>query len=341
MTIADGSGRSAAPDVRRAFVFGGGGVLGYAWMLGALGAIEDVTGIDAVDSETVIGSSAGAVIAALLSCGVTEAELRRHHQGTPEPGDLAIEWDYDTITGGTRPPRPAFRVGSPRLLLDAVCHPRRVGPWLALAAALPTGRGSLVPVHDAIARVEKAGAEPERWAVRPSRARPWIVATDYQSGARVVFGRDHRAALPDAVAASCAIPAWYAPVTINGTRYIDGGAVSNTSVDLLVEEKLDEVYVLAPAASLQDVARATTKGERVERWIRRAVTRSVRAELQALRETGTRVITVTPTSEDLALIGVNLMNPTRRIEVLETARHTSAPQLRAQLVAPLPMSVEQ
>ena len=61
------------------------------------------------------------------------------------------------------------------------------------------------------------------------------------------------------------------------------------------------------------------------------VTRSVRAEMQQLADQGTRVVVVTPTSEDLALIGVNLMNPTRRREVLDTARRTSTAQVRTQL----------
>jgi NTE family protein len=82
---------------------------------------------------------------------------------------------------------------------------------------------------------------------------------------------------------------------------------------------------------LHDVDEGTTRAERVERWIRRAVTRAVRREIQSLLDRGTRVIVVTPTSEDLALIGVNLMNPLRRMEVLDTARRTALPQLRTQL----------
>lgn len=316
---------------RRAFVFGGGGVLGYAWMIGALSAIEDTVGVDAADSDIVVGTSAGAVIAALTSCGVSIAELRRHHQGTPEPGDLAIDWDYDNITGGARPPRPAFRLGSPRLLLAAARHPRRIGALLALSAALPVGRGSLAPIQQAVAAAIEVTATQRPVPVGQRRPDPWIVATDYRSGARVVFGRDVVADLPAAVVASCAIPAWFAPVTIGAGRYIDGGMVSNTSCDLLLDQSIDEVYLVAPAASLHDVEAGRTRAERVERWVRRAVSRSVRLELQQLSDRGTRVIALTPTSEDLALIGVNLMNPARRIEVLDTARRTAIPQLRAQL----------
>jgi NTE family protein len=322
---------AGATRPRRAFVFGGGGVLGYAWMIGALSAVEDAFGIDGADSDIAIGTSAGSVLAALLSCGITTGELVRHHQGVPDPNDLAIEWDYDTITGGPRPPRPALRPGSPRLVVSAARHPRRIGPLLGLSAALPTGRGSLEPIRGAVAQAREVAAQLRPRGIGELRPVPWIVATDYRTGERVVFGRDLAADLATAVVASCAIPGWYAPVSINGGRYIDGGTVSNTSSDLLVDQAVDEVFVLAPAASLHDVDAGSTRPERVERWIRRLVTRSVRAEIAQLREQGTRVVVVTPTTEDLALIGVNLMNPARRREVLDTARRTSIAQVRTQL----------
>ena len=73
---------------------------------------------------------------------------------------------------------------------------------------------------------------------------------DYDTGRRVAFGREGApvAALDEAVTASCAIPGWYAPVLVDGRRYVDGGTLSTTSADLLAREGLDEVYVLAPMA---------------------------------------------------------------------------------------------
>jgi NTE family protein len=322
------AGSSAGGRPRRAVVFGGGGVLGYAWMLGALSALESETGIDVRDSEILIGTSAGAAIAALLASGVSAAELGRHHQGATLPGDLDIDWDYDNVAGGTRPPRPALRPGSPRLLASALRHPRRVGPWLAMWAVLPLGRGSLAHMHDAISRVSVLCGD--AGVARPSEAtvKPWIVATDYRTGARVVFGRDVEASLADAVVASCSIPAWFAPVIIDGVRYIDGGTVSNASCDLLYGLGLDEVYVLMPAASMRPVDPGRTFGERIERRIRRAVTRSVLTESTALRSAGTRVTVLSPTSADLDLIGVNLMNPARRSAVFDLARLTATATLR-------------
>jgi NTE family protein len=142
--------------------------------------------------------------------------------------------------------------------------------------------------------------------------------------------------LPDAVVASCAIPAWYPPAVIDGRPYIDGGAVSNTSVDVLADADIDEAYVLAPMASL-DLDRPRSPVSRIERALRRAITRSLVADVAALRASGMRVVLVTPGPSDLAVIGTNLMNPRRRIEVLESAMRTAAIKLRADLAArPMP-----
>jgi NTE family protein len=148
----------------------------------------------------------------------------------------------------------------------------------------------------------------------------------------MLFGRDRAVALADAVVASCAIPAWYPPVVIDGRPYVDGGAVSNTSVDVLAGTGIDEAYVLAPMASI-DLDRPRSPVSRIERAVRRAITRGLVADVAALRASGMRVVVVTPGREDLAVIGTNLMNPRRRTEVLESAMRTAAVQLRAELAA--------
>ena len=59
-------------------MLGGGGVLGAAWMVGAMCAIEDTFDIDLRTCDYVVGTSAGSVMAALLASGVTPDEIRRH-----------------------------------------------------------------------------------------------------------------------------------------------------------------------------------------------------------------------------------------------------------------------
>ena len=325
-------GASSGP--RRALVLGGGGVLGFAWIVGALSALQVEAGFDARDVQLVVGTSAGAVAAAALGCAVSVDQMRRHHQGIPAPNDPPITFQYDS-TGRGLPPRPGFGFGSPRLLLGGVRHPRRAPTLLTLTGALPTGRGNLQPVAEMVTGIAEGAGLAGRW---PSRPRPWIVAVDYWTGRRVVFGRDPvgrpgapDVSLPDAVVASCSIPAWYPPMRIDGHPYIDGGAASNASADLLVDQPVDEVYVLAPMASIQ-LDRPRSPVARIERSIRRAITRGVLADVARLRASGKHVLLVSPGPEDLEIIGANLMNPRRRTAVLEKAMQTATIAFREQQV---------
>jgi len=312
---------------RRAFVFGGGGVLGFAWIVGALTAIQHELGVVPAEHDLMIGTSAGSVAASLLASGIDVDSMRRHQLGTPLPDDPAIAWNYDRDTGGSMPPRPGWRPGSPRLVWGGLRHPTSVSPVVALSGLLPAGRGTLEPIAQMVARVAEESGQPGTWP----RRQTWIVATDYASGIRTVFGQAGapQADLADAVCASCAIPAWYAPVHIGGRAYIDGGTVSNASVDLIPQHTFDQVFVLAPMASLTpDSPRAPVA--RIERRIRRSITRGVMRDANRLRATGTAVTVLTPNVEDLAVMGANLMNPRRRLEVVRTAMLTAAAELRAQ-----------
>ncbi len=331
----------AAPAPKRALVLGAGGVLGFAWTLGALDAVEELGGFDARDVDIVIGTSAGSVTASLLGCGLSVDAIARHHQGIPAPEDPMISYDYDTATGAALPPRPGLRPAAPGLVLAALRHPRRISPWVALAGLLPTGRGSLRPVHDLVDAVARATGYADAW---PSRPRPWIVAADYRTGRRIVFGREEwpnrtgrtravrTASLADAVTASCSIPAWYPPQVIDGVPYVDGGSVSNASVDLLRGRKLDEVYVLAPMASVQP-DRPRPLIARLERRMRRLVTAHLLDEVAELRARGVRTTVLTPGPDDLAAMGVNLMDSGRRAVVFDTSRETSRAALHRQLRA--------
>jgi NTE family protein len=326
----------------RAIVLGGGGVLGFAWTLGALAALEAEAGFDPRSARIVVGTSAGSVAAALLGCGLSVEVITRHHQGIPAPEDPVIDFDYGAGVGNSTPPRPGWRPASPRLAWDALRHPWRVSPIVGLTGLLPSGRGSLEPVRALINAVALATGHAERW---PTAPRPWIVAADHRSGHRVVFGRDdlppgpdglprrvRTAGLADAVQASCSIPAWYPPTVIDGVPYVDGGAVSICSVDVLQRAAVDEVFVLAPMASTEpDTPTATVA--RLERRLRKLVTRRVLADAARLRSAGKRVCVVTPDADDLALIGANMMNPARRTEVLESAQVSAAVQLRRELAS--------
>jgi NTE family protein len=313
--------------VRRGLVLGGGGVLGASWMIGALAALQDAYGWDPREAEVLVGTSAGSVLSGLLGCGVTVETLVNHQRGVPAPGDPGADFDPDHASGGPLPPRPKIAIGSTSLLAQAVRHPRRLPPLAILSGLAPQGRGQLGAVGALIdAAVEAAGPD-GGWAPHDAT---WIVTMDYDTGRRVPFGRGGAptASLRDAVMASCAIPGWYAPVTIDGRRYVDGGTCSPTSLDLLSGRGLDEVVVLAPMASFEMDEPASLVG-RVERRFRRAMTKRVLREAAKVRRNGTAVTILGPGREDLEAIGINLMDPRRRLRVLDTSLRTSAVALEA------------
>ncbi|HVQ96804.1 MAG TPA: patatin-like phospholipase family protein [Mycobacteriales bacterium] len=316
---------------RRGLVLGGGGVLGFAWMAAALHALEEQEGFDAREVDIVVGTSAGSILAALVGLGAGVDAVLRHQRGTPLPADLAIDWDYDGGAGGALPPRPGFGLGSRGLLLEVARHPRRLPPLAAMSAVFPRGRGTLHPVGrmiDGAVTIAARGADgpAPHW---PAAPQTWIVAMDYGRGQRVAFGRPDAppARLSEAVMASCAIPGWYAPVRIAGRPYVDGGTFSPTSLDLLADEKLDEVWVLAPMVSFA-VDRPRSTAARLERRFRRLATRRALREATQLQAAGTAVTIIGPGPEDLEAMGANLMDPSRRIDVLVTSLRTSAEALR-------------
>jgi NTE family protein len=143
---------------------------------------------------------------------------------------------------------------------------------------------------------------------------------DVRTGERVAFGSPGapRATLGEAIAASWGIPGWFPPVRIDGRRWIDGGAVSTGSADLLAPLQLDEVLVIAPM---------TTEGglparglDRAERLLRNAMTPVLDREVALLQAQGTRVIRIEPGASELAAMGPNFMDLRRRPATLAAAR---------------------
>jgi NTE family protein len=312
---------------RTGLVLGAGGVLGAAWMTGALPALQERLPCAVGEVDVIVGTSAGSVLAAALRCGVGIEEMLAYQRG--EAIGVLRDSDVSDVAAGPWPPPPQWLVGSPRLMLAALLTPHRVHPWVGASAWLPRGRARHEALHAMVHALHRHSylhavphESPPEWV---GSGQTWIVAVDYDSGRRVIFGREGapRARLADAVVASCSIPGWYVPAVIDGHRYIDGGVRSPTSLGVLARARVDDVYVLAPMASIiTDHPRMPH--EQLERRLRKLITAAMLREVQALRSAGIRVTVLTPGPEDLAVMGVNLMDPRRRKAVLETSLHTSA-----------------
>jgi NTE family protein len=161
-----------------------------------------------------------------------------------------------------------------------------------------------------------------------------VCAARRDHGRRVVFGRrgSPPAKLSAAVAASCAIPAYFAPVLIGSREYVDGGVHSATNADVLSRAGLDLVIVVAPMSAAHGRSR---HADAAVRW---AMHRRLDREVRRLRDAGTEVIRIEPSARTLAVMGLNAMAEDRSSAVVDAAYDDAAslvatPRTRFRLAA--------
>jgi NTE family protein len=212
-------------------VLAGGGIAGIAWETGILRGIADESPAAArllLDSDVLLGTSAGSAVAAQIGSGSTLEELfeRQVAESSAEIDSgvavddiielflTALAEPYDGALNRTR--LQMQRIGAVALAAETVPEPvrRRV-----IAQRLPA--------HD--------------WPNRVLR----LTAIDVATGELVAFDRESGVELVDAVAASCAVPGAWPPVTIGARRYMDGGVAS--PVNLPVAGDCGAAVVLVPS----------------------------------------------------------------------------------------------
>jgi NTE family protein len=316
------------PGPRIGLVFGAGGVLGAAWMTGALARLQDRLPGAAADVDLVVGTSAGSVLAAALRCRASLDEMMAWQCG--DASGILSESVRLAAKDGPLPPLPHLRLGSLPLARAALLRPLQVPPWVGASGWLPAGSGQHVALRSLVSALHwrqqqrPSGGAPSHWV----DGRTWVGAMDYDSGRHVLFGRQDAppASLPDAVVASCSIPGWYEPAVIDGRRYVDGGIRSATSLSALRGTNVHEVYVLAPMASTEP-DHPLQPHLQIERRFRQLITLVLLRQAKALSAEGKHVTIVTPGPRDLAVMGANLMDPRRRPDVLEVSLRTSADSL--------------
>jgi NTE family protein len=313
--------RRRAPRI--GLLLGAGGVLGGAWLTGALAALSRLTGWQPRDSGVIVGTSAGAVIAALLAAGIAPSDILAAPSAAAPDGDPLADLMLEGTYRSTRR-WPRLLPGSLSLVARAV---RDRALLRVLCGLLPRGLVATTTIEAAVARVV-----PEGWAPHPAC---WVVACDYGTGDRVVFGSPGapRPPLSRSVAASCAIPGFFSPVGIAGRWYVDGGLRSMSNADVLARQRLDGVIVLNPMSG-RGRLRGWSLAERMMTAVRRRSAAQVDAELARLRGAGIPALLIEPTADDLDAIGPRVMDARRARGVAELARETTAAELERPAARP-------
>ena len=257
----------------QALVLGGGGVAGVAWELGLLLGLYEA-GVDVRSADALIGTSAGSVVGAQIASG---ADLESLFASQLTPAEQSKE---RMVAFDPAQMMEAFRQAVTGAETDAKARRARIG---AYALAAPT-------IAEAERRVIIEARLPiHNW----SQKRLQIVAVDTETGEEYIMDRESGVSLVDAVAASCAVPGIWPPVTIAGHRYMDGGVRSATNADLA--RGYDRIVILNPLG-----ANANLFGT------------GPAQEATTLERAGSQVLVIEPDAASATASGQNPLDPATR-----------------------------
>jgi NTE family protein len=284
-----------------ALVLGGGGAAGNAWEIGIIAGLAEA-GLDMTETaDLVVGTSAGATAAAQVRSGIPAAELFAsvlsppiqpvgQHRGRPPSLPMATVFE---------------RMRAISAAATSVSDLRRAMGAFGLESDSTLGPGAGQRRAIVAARLPR----PE-WPDRPMI----VTAVDAHTGELAAFDRDSGVDLVDAVTASTALPGLVPTVSINGTRYIDGGVGGGENADL--SSGYANVVVLSPLGG-----RSQTPPERGAdpagqfEGLRRPPEwgTDLASQVEALRKQGSHVEVITPDADSRAALGTNQMDPATRI----------------------------
>jgi len=270
----------------RALVLGGGGPVGIAWEAGLLAGLAE-GGVHAADADSIMGTSAGSVVGALLAMGRAPGDIA---------GPILAEADRPRVI----PAQAAEdRPGAPNMALlfqkmqeaasgerDPAEVRREIGVF-ALGAQTASEETFIGGFGRQLAE-SAAGAWPGHGYA--------CTAVDCETGEFVVWNAAAGVPLSRAVASSCSVPGVFPPITINGRKYMDGGMRSAVNADLAKGHAQTLVVALRLGA-----------GEMAERMMR-----PLQREISAVRDAGGVVELITPDDASVEAFGNNLMNPRHR-----------------------------
>ena len=323
---------------KTALVLAGGGITGAVYHIGALRAIDDLLVDRTVnDFDIFVGTSSGSLIASLLTNGFSPEEMlqalggRKTEISPLERRDIFTTNGTDLLKWGLQLPKRAANAG-----LQLIQNPREITffdlIW-SLSEALPTGLYDSLGLERYVRRILNTPQGTNEFDKVDRDL--FIIATDLDSGERIIFGRGYNDAIPIslAVAASSALPIFYKPVRIGDKEYVDGGLRGTASLDLAIECGADLVVCINPIVPYNNSHNNTYTGESRTHHLSQRGIRSVADQtLRIMSHSGLEyhikqlrrrhpdvdIILIEPHPDDYAMFFNNMMRYSARLTV---ARH--------------------
>ena len=243
---------TSAQRSKTAMVLGGGGIMGAAYEIGCLAALDRLfsSGFSTRRFDTYIGISAGSVIASLIANRINAGELFK-----------TIARNERTVFNWRR--RDVYRfdwwavicaLGAlPRNLLKVHQHYRKCNWEFSLSELphllqeqFPAGLFSLTPLQSYLCNsFHNEGLCDD---FRQLGCDLFIPAYDLDSGERVIFGTPEHQKLHicQAITASSAIPFFFQPYRIDQNAYVDGSTGRVSHIDIAIENGAKLVVLVNP-----------------------------------------------------------------------------------------------
>ncbi len=208
---------------RKALVLQGGGALG-AYQAGVYAALSESD----LQPHWIAGVSIGAINAALIAGNAPDRRVERlrefWHLVSSGPAQRLPAWLGDRATQNQWSAAMGALVGIPGFFEP------RYSPSLLLGAAAP-----LLSYYDTAPLKQTLERLVDFDRINAREARFSVGAVDVRTGNSVYFDNTRHRIGPEHIMASGALPPGFAPVCIDGEHYWDGGIVSNTPLQYVLD----------------------------------------------------------------------------------------------------------
>jgi len=339
---------------RDALVLSGGGITGFLYEVGVLAALEAALSRQSLREvfDLFVGTSAGAVVAALLANGARAGEI---YSMLLEDRDSPFRFRPEDVFGVAGASTWQWIRQFARPLWGAFLRPIRELRWPGLATVLadfqehhPPGFYSTEPLERTLC--ERFAALRYSHRFHELGGTLLVTGADIDTGERLVFGAGDLQSVHicRAVAASCAIPIFFRPLRIGDRDVVDGAVAEATPIDVAVEHGARRVLYINPLVPIYndrsklclplDGGRCARLAEKGMFWIGEQALRMLLAAklehaLCTLRTRAPDLVlhAIQPARDEIPMFMHNVLSFTARKELLEYGRACGQRAVRSAL----------